>query len=152
MDLRYGGNIFPMFAPLGTAAAPSYSLVGDTNTGMYSEGADFLAFSAAGAGQFGVASNSVRMRSAVLFGWTSGTVGGTVDTSLARRAVGVVASNSMLATSATTVTNLLAAATAGAGARHFVTDALTPVFGNAVTGGGAVAVPVYSDGTIWRVG
>ena len=51
-----------------------------------------------------------------------------------------------------TVAALPAAATAGAGARSFVTDALTPVFGSTVTGGGAVAVPVYSDGTNWIVG
>ena len=51
-----------------------------------------------------------------------------------------------------TVALLPAAATAGLGARAFVTDALTPAFGSAVVGGGAVAVPVYSDGTSWLVG
>ena len=51
-----------------------------------------------------------------------------------------------------TVANLPAAATAGAGARSFVTDALTPVFGSAVAGSGAVNVPVYSDGSAWNVG
>ena len=52
----------------------------------------------------------------------------------------------------TTVASLPSAATAGAGARAFVTDALTPVFGSTVTGGGAVGVPVYSNGTSWYVG
>jgi len=51
-----------------------------------------------------------------------------------------------------TVATLPTAATAGAGARAFVTDALTPTFGSAVTGGGAVNVPVYSTGTAWNVG
>ena len=51
-----------------------------------------------------------------------------------------------------TVANLPAAATAGAGARSFVTDALAPVFGSAVAGSGAVKVPVYSDGSAWNVG
>jgi hypothetical protein len=51
-----------------------------------------------------------------------------------------------------TVANLPAAATAGAGARSFVTDALAPVFGSAVAGSGAVNVPVYSDGSTWNVG
>ncbi|MER9217876.1 hypothetical protein NKI48_02925 [Mesorhizobium sp. M0644] len=51
-----------------------------------------------------------------------------------------------------TVATLPAAATAGAGARMFVSDALTPVFGSPVTGGGAVPVPVFSDGTVWNVG
>jgi hypothetical protein len=52
----------------------------------------------------------------------------------------------------TTVASLPAAATAGAGARMFVTDALVPVFGSAVAGGGAVTVPVYSTGSAWNVG
>ena len=33
-----------------------------------------------------------------------------------------------------------------------VTDALTPTFGATVVGGGAVKIPVYSDGTNWKVG
>ena len=52
----------------------------------------------------------------------------------------------------TTVASLPAAATAGAGARMFVTDASAPVFGSAVVGGGAVTVPVYSTGSAWNVG
>jgi hypothetical protein len=39
-----------------------------------------------------------------------------------------------------------------AGARSFVTDALAPAFGAAVAGGGSVGVPVYHDGTSWKVG
>ena len=39
-----------------------------------------------------------------------------------------------------------------AGARSFVTNALAPAFGAAVAGGGAVGVPVYHDGTSWKVG
>jgi hypothetical protein len=51
-----------------------------------------------------------------------------------------------------TVATLPSAATAGKGARSFVTDALLPAFGATVATGGAVAVPVYSDGTNWKVG
>ncbi|CAB4125064.1 hypothetical protein UFOVP66_56, partial [uncultured Caudovirales phage] len=51
-----------------------------------------------------------------------------------------------------TVALLASAATAGVGARAFVTDALAPTFGSTVAGGGAVASPVYSDGTNWKVG
>jgi len=51
-----------------------------------------------------------------------------------------------------TVATLPSAATSGKGARSFVTDALAPVFGATVATGGAVAVPVYSDGTNWKVG
>ena len=51
-----------------------------------------------------------------------------------------------------TVATLPSAVTSGAGARAFVTDALGPTFGATVVTGGAVAVPVYSDGTNWKVG
>jgi hypothetical protein len=39
-----------------------------------------------------------------------------------------------------------------AGLRAIVNDALTPVFGQIVNGSGGVTVPVYCDGTNWRVG
>ena len=51
-----------------------------------------------------------------------------------------------------TVAGLPAAATVGAGTRAAVTDAASPTFGALVSGGGAVFVPVISDGTAWRVG
>jgi hypothetical protein len=51
-----------------------------------------------------------------------------------------------------TVATLPSASTSGVGAMAFVTDALTPVFGATVAGGGAVATPVYSDGAAWKVG
>ena len=51
-----------------------------------------------------------------------------------------------------TVATLPSAVTYGKGARSFVTDALLPTFGSTVAAGGAVATPVYSDGTNWKVG
>ena len=39
-----------------------------------------------------------------------------------------------------------------AGQRHFVTDATATTFGSIVAGGGANKVPVYNDGTNWRIG
>jgi len=51
-----------------------------------------------------------------------------------------------------TVATLPSAVTSGKGARSFVTDALLPTFGSTVAGGGAVATPIYSDGTNWKVG
>lgn len=50
------------------------------------------------------------------------------------------------------VADLPSPAAAGAGAKSFVINASSPTFGNIVVGGGAVKVPVYSDGTDWRVG
>ena len=55
-------------------------------------------------------------------------------------------------THSVTVATLPAAATAGAGTRAFVTDATATTFAEIVAGGGANAVPVYSDGTNWRIG
>ena len=51
-----------------------------------------------------------------------------------------------------TVAGLPSAATAGAGARAFVSDASSPTILTTVAGGGAVKVPVYSDGANWLVG
>jgi len=51
-----------------------------------------------------------------------------------------------------TVATLPSAVTSGAGTRAFVSDALLPAFGSTVVAGGSVKVPVYSDGTNWKVG
>lgn len=50
----------------------------------------------------------------------------------------------------TTVAGLPAATTAGM--RYFVSDGVAAAFRTVVTGGGAVFLPVYSDGTDWRIG
>lgn len=55
-------------------------------------------------------------------------------------------------TGSLTVAALPAAATAGAGARAFVTDANATTFLTTVAGGGANKVPVVSDGTNWLIG
>ena len=51
-----------------------------------------------------------------------------------------------------TVAALPAAGTVGAGTRAFVTDANATTFASVVASGGANPVPVYSDGTNWRIG
>jgi hypothetical protein len=51
-----------------------------------------------------------------------------------------------------TVATLPSAVTAGVGARAFVSDATLAVFASTVAGGGANKVPVYSDGTNWKIG
>ena len=87
-------------------------------------------------------------------------LGGTTDTfpAIARDGAGIKFTGAAAGLTAwikvppVAVGSLPVAATAGAGARAFVNDALTPVFGSAVTGGGAVAVPVYSTGSAWNVG
>ncbi len=51
-----------------------------------------------------------------------------------------------------TVATLPSAATSGVGARSFVSDALVATFASTVAGGGSNPVPVYSDGTNWKIG
>lgn len=53
---------------------------------------------------------------------------------------------------AVTVATLRSASTAGVGARSFVSDANATTFNSIVAGGGANNVPVFSDGTNWRIG
>jgi hypothetical protein len=87
-------------------------------------------------------------------------IGGNTDTfpAIARDGAGIkftgaaAGLTSHIKVPAVAVGSLPSATTAGVGARAFVNDATSPVFGSAVTGGGAVAVPVYSDGSAWNVG
>ena len=51
-----------------------------------------------------------------------------------------------------TVSKLPSAASTGAGVRTFVSDATATTFASIVAGGGSNAVPIYSDGTNWRIG
>jgi len=55
-------------------------------------------------------------------------------------------------TSITTVASLPTASTTNAGTRTFVSDATVTTFGSTVVGGGTNTVPVYSNGTNWKIG
>jgi hypothetical protein len=50
------------------------------------------------------------------------------------------------------VADLPSASTVGVGSRAFVTNSSVSTFGTTVAGGGSIKVPVYSDGTNWKVG
>jgi hypothetical protein len=50
------------------------------------------------------------------------------------------------------VANLPSAITSTAGARTFVSDSSVTTFNTTVAGGGTNTVPVFSDGTNWKVG
>lgn len=51
-----------------------------------------------------------------------------------------------------TVATLPTASTTNSGTRTFVSDSSTTTFGATVSGGGSNIVPVYSNGTSWKVG
>lgn len=66
----------------------------------------------------------------------------------------VISANTLI-TVASTFSTLPSAITIGAGAREFITDANLVAagnFGQVVGGGGSNSVPIYSDGTNWRIG
>jgi hypothetical protein len=65
---------------------------------------------------------------------------------------GNITTTQIVKTGVYTVSSLPTADSAGAGARAFVTDANTVVFGSALTGSAGNAVPVFSNGTTWRIG
>ena len=80
------------------------------------------------------------------------TLGNSSVTSFRIPALTITAGAKWINVGSSTVALLPAAATAGLGARAFVTDGLAPTFGTTVAGGGAIATLVYSDGTLWKVG
>jgi hypothetical protein len=51
-----------------------------------------------------------------------------------------------------TVALLPSAVLSGLGARAFATDSTGTTFASTLTGGGNNVVPVYSDGSVWRIG
>jgi len=120
-------------------------------------------------------SPGVRTRDTGEIAWSSTTtVAGSVDVAMHRASAGVLAidngtagtyrdlklrnllagggNGSYVQTPSMTVDRLADAATAGAGARAFVTDATATTFLSTVAGGGANKVPVVSDGTNWLIG
>ena len=85
--------------------------------------------------------------------WSLNSVGIRIEAATGKvRLYGPAVCNSVVTTQVTTVGGLMAAGTAGAGARAFVTDATTNTFGSAVVGGGGTYVPVYTNGSTWYIG
>lgn len=77
---------------------------------------------------------------------------GTTVVEFLKSAFSTFTASSYVKVTPTTFALLPAAATAGAGARAFVTDSNTATFNATIAGGGANAVPCFSDGTNWKVG
>lgn len=75
-----------------------------------------------------------------------------LDLILAAKGTGVVNCSMPVKVPVYTVATLPAAATAIRGARAMVTDANAATFNSTVAGGGANIVPVFCDGTNWKIG
>ena len=83
---------YPLLAPNGTAAAPSYSFSGDTDTGMFAPaGGGNLAFATDGTAKVVISGVDVRVRSTGRLGFSSGAPESTaLDTFVERSSAGVL--------------------------------------------------------------
>lgn len=141
------------------AAATPYLIFGTyTGTGWYLRAANVWSFTASGTASLELHGGGLRLGPGVL-GFGTGVTSD--DVGQARKAAGVMENNngtkgsytgSAFGSGSQTVAQLPAAATAGKGARSFVTDASATTFLSTVAGGGANNVPVVSDGTNWLIG
>ena len=125
------------------------SFVG-SSSGLSNAAAQYDYATAIGAGSRVSSSNTV-----VLGRTTDNTVIGATgdDGSGAKLQVtGSIKSTTTVKSGSYAVAGLPSAATAGAGARAFVTDANATTFLSVVAGGGSNKVPVVSDGTNWLIG
>lgn len=150
----------------GTPSVPGLSFASDADTGFTSNASNQISISCSGLYSHTFTGTLYRAKSIGGIGWTSSSTAsiGYPDTALMRATAAVVEVNNGTAgsygqllaatvrTNPTTFASLPAAGTAGAGARAFITDATATTFASVAAGGGANAVPVYSDGTQWLIG
>ena len=168
LDLQVGGTSKVKVSSGGTislgagsGAAPSIQLAtAGTATGFYGTTTNRWAFTSGGGPRLELGSAGILLSNINYYGWASGgnPAGGSPDLALYRDSAGVVkitdgsTGTGYLKLIPTTVGALTAAATVGAGTRGFVNDANATTFASVVAGGGSNVVPVYSDGTDWRIG
>ena len=153
--------------PVGTFSKPGIGFIGFTGTGMYTtlSGANVV-LTGSGLPVLNVAATYCGFPTAAVVGWSSsGSAGANPsDVAFARNAAGIVEVCSGTAgtyrdilvrnvkTNPVAFASLVAAATAGNGARAMITNCSHATFGTAADGAGAIKVPVYSDGASWLVG
>ena len=90
--------------------------------------------------------------SAVKIELSGGTAYDVVTTQGGQTISGSLTLTAPLKTQASTVSGLPSASGSGAGARSFVSDAVSCTFGATVSGGGSTPCPVWSDGSAWKGG
>lgn len=134
-NLRFGAA--DAAAPVAQTLSVQSVVAGTTNTA----GANFTITGSQGTGT-GVGGDIIFQ---VAPAGTTGTAQNTLVTALR-----IYSNQTVAVGKAYTVATLPAAGTQGR--RAWVTDALTPVFLNAVTGGGTVVCPVFDNGTNWVAG
>lgn len=136
---------FPLVAPNGTQAAPSYTFVGDTTTGFYYGVGVGIRCTVNNTDLFSVGGSILQFASTVMFGWTSGGSNGSADVVLVRDAAEVLA----LKNSTNAQTFRVYGTTTGAKytvISHSGTDgALDVSSGKLTLGGTATSLSVASD-------
>lgn len=140
----------------GSLAAPAYSFASNTNGGFYNAGSGSIGVSVSGLynGAWGFeGQGQITLPAAGSVGFASNSsAGSAADSKLTRVVAGVIGSNGQLQVTATTVAGLPTCNSTTKGAHGFVTDANAATFGTAAATGGANNVPVYCDGTSWKIG
>lgn len=84
-----GGVTYPLLAPDGTVAAPSYSFTNETGLGLWRSSAGQIRFTQASTDRLGFDSTGLLIPSSESVRWGSAAMTG-VDTQLTRAAVGIV--------------------------------------------------------------
>jgi hypothetical protein len=138
------------------ASAPSLAAKDDTDTGIAFAGAT-LRYAMGGTYYMGMFATEFQLQSATSLGWSSGNIGSASDVSLSRGAANRLdfGAADFLRIPAVAVGDLPACAAGLLGSRHTVNDAnaaFTAGIGAVVAAGGANVVPVFCDGTNWRIG
>jgi hypothetical protein len=141
-------NVDTVIAGLG--ASQTFS-----NTNVFSSGTNTFG-SATGTGTNGFSSGATTTGNTKTVNVGTGGLSGSTTTiaigSSVSGATSTTTMNGVVKRQVYTVATLPSASTSGLGATAFVSDALAPAFGSTVMTGGAIPVPVYSDGTNWKVG
>jgi trimeric autotransporter adhesin len=147
----------------GTAATPAQTQSGDVLTQFTARGFSngSLQFGNSSTGRVDIVAaenfaDASRATSVLVYTTPTGAITpvatATFDSTGAFSATGNITGGTYVKTSTTTVASLPTASTAGAGARAFVTNANATTFNAVVGNGGGNSVPVFSDGTNWRIG
>ena len=167
-NLTGNDNVAIGYGALGSTTSSSNFSIGTLSLNSNTSGSNNMAFGHhAGYGASGTNANTTGSNNTYIGVNTVGSANNnTNEMVIGYSAVGLGSNTTVIGNSSTTLTKtfgvivgtnytvatLPSASTSGVGARAFVTDALAPVFGATVVTGGAVASPVYSDGTNWKVG
>jgi hypothetical protein len=149
------GNSFALGYYNGTAASPTNIVAGAGGMVLSIKGyigSNNYAFAGGAGAQFDVGATLTDAYPKSSIGLFAGAGGSTINQATLTSA-GVWNAPALQTTVYSVAgTALPSASTVGVGARAFVSDATATTYASAYTGSGSNKVPVYSDGTVWRIG